>query len=266
MYELKKHMKIYWQYFRQFWKSRMVYKKDFALGMFAQLISLATALAFLTLIFTRVDSIQGWSFNEMLLLAGFSGFVLNVHHLFLFNIYYLGEKYVVKGKLDRVLLRPLNPLFQVYADDVSDNNLSKLVANFALIIYSIAQIGLNLTLFQILLGIGFFVSGLLAYGGAFLAFATTAFWTGRSDAAIWLIFQLSDFRKYPYIIYGDAIKIILVTLVPIAFLSFFPVEFLLGRTGIGSTHITILLAGPVFYLLGYGFWKLGLSNYSSTGS
>lgn len=266
MNELEKHLKVYLHYFKQFWKTRMVYKKDFMLGMLAQLISLGTALAFLTLIFTRVDSIQGWSFSEMLLLTGFSGFILNVHHIFLFNIYRLGEKYIVQGELDRVLLRPLNPLFQVYADDVSDNNLSKLVANLTLIFYSLSQLRLSLGLSEVLIGIGFGLSGLLAYGAAFLVFATTAFWTGRSDAAIWLIFQLSDFRKYPYTIYGDAIKLVLVTLVPIAFISYFPVSFLLGRTGLNLVQLTILISGPLLFLLAYRFWKFGLSRYSSTGS
>jgi ABC-2 type transport system permease protein len=244
----------------------MVYKHDLIIGMFAQLISMATALAFLTLIFTRVDSIQGWAFNELLFLAGFSGFVMNLHHIFFFNIYRLGEQYIVQGKMDRILLRPLNPLFQVYADDVSDNNLSKLVANFALIVYSAVQIGLNPGLFQLFIATGFVVGGVMIYGAVFLTFATTAFWTGKSDAAIWLVFQLSDFRKYPYSIYGDAIKIILVTLIPIALMSFFPVTYILNRPGWIEWQIISLLAGPVLFLLSYKFWKKGLSNYSSTGS
>jgi len=244
----------------------MVYKKDFVLGMAAQLVSMTTALAFLTLVFTQVNSIQGWSFNELLLLAGFSGFVMNLHHIFLFNIYRLGEDYIVKGGMDRLLLRPLNPLFQLYADDVSDNNVSKFIANGALIIYSSIQIGLEVGLVNLLGGIGFIFSGVLVFAAAFLAFATTAFWTGKSDAAIWLIFQLSDFRKYPYNIYGTAIKVLLVSLVPIAFASFFPVTFLLEKQGWKFWQVISLVAGPVFYFMAYKFWKYGLSQYSSTGS
>lgn len=263
---LKKHLKIYWLYFRQYWKSRLVYKADFLLGFTAQAVSLMTALAFLTLIFTRVESINGWSFNEMLLLAGIGGFVMNLHHIFLFNVYRLGETFVVQGKLDRVLVRPLNPLFQIYADDVSDNNISKFVVNAALIVYATSKLSMNLGIQEAVYGLFALISGVLIFAGIFLIFATTGFWTGKSRSAMWLVFQLSDFRKYPYSIYQAPVQAILVTLVPLAFASFFPATFFLDKPGWNAWQLASLIAGPIFYFIAYKFWRFGLSNYSSTGS
>lgn len=263
---VKKYLGIYWLYFKQYWKTRLVYKTDFAVGFIAQLVNLAASLAFLTLLFTQVDSINGWTFNEMLFLAGLGGFIMNFHHVFLFNMFSL-EDYIVEGKMDRFLVRPLSPLFQVYADDVSDNNLSKLIANSALIIYSSNQMGLTLlTLPNILYGIAALISGTLVFAAAYMAFATTGFWTGRSRSAIWLIFRLSEYRRYPYNIYSLPIQIILVTAIPIAFASFFPATFFLGRDGWATWQYISIAAGPVLYSLALAFWKYGLSQYSSTGS
>ena len=262
----KKYLTVYWVYFRQYWKTRLVYKTDFLLGFTAQAVSLVMSLAFLTLVFTRVESINGWTFNEMLLLAGVGGFILNLHHIFLFNIYRLGEKFIVRGNLDRLLVRPLNPLFQIYADDVSDNNLSKFLANAALVIYASAQLSLSLTLSELLYAVGALISGVLVFAGIYLLFATTAFWTGKSKSAMWLVFQLSDFRKYPYSIYQVPVQAILVTLVPLAFASFFPVTVFLDKPGWDTWQLASLVAGPLFYLLAYTFWRYGLSKYSSTGS
>jgi len=157
----RKYLSIYWLYFNQYWKTRLVYKTDFAVGFIAQLVNLGASLAFLTLLFTQVESISGWTFNEMLFLAGVGGFIMNFHHVFLFNMFNL-EDYIVEGKMDRFLLRPLSPLFQVYADEVSDNNISKLIANSALIIYSASEIGLNLlTSSNVLYGAGALASGVL---------------------------------------------------------------------------------------------------------
>lgn len=264
--ELKKYLRIYWMYFIQFWKTRLVYKADFTLGFFGQAISLGTSLAFLTLIFTQVNNINGWSYNELLLLAGFSGMIMNIHHVFLFNIFHLGENYIVNGKFDRFLVRPLNPLFQVYADNVSDNNLSKLIINIALIVYASLQIGLDLTVVNILYSLVAIASGVLVFASTYLIFATTAFWTGQSKNAIWLIFRMSDFRKYPFSIYSATIQVILVTLIPIAFASFFPVTFILGREEWAIWQIATIFVGPVFYLLAFKFWKFGMKSYSSTGS
>ncbi|MFB6199504.1 MAG: ABC transporter permease [Candidatus Nanohaloarchaea archaeon] len=264
--KMKKHLRIYLQYFVQYLKTRLVYKTDFLLGLTSQLTSLIVSLAFLTLIFTRVESINGWTFNQLLLLAGFGGFVMNLHHIFLFNIYMLGRKYIVKGKMDRLLVRPLNPLFQVYADGVSDDNISKFIANAALIIYAASQLSINLTLVKIVYTFLAVFSGVMIFAGIFLLFASTAFWTGRSRSAMWLVFNLTDFRKYPFGIYSVPLQALLTTLVPLAFASFFPVTLLIGKPGWEVWQIVTLFAGPVFYLVAYRFWKFGLSNYSSTGS
>lgn len=265
--EIKKHLEIYIQYFIQYWKTRLIYRKDFLLGFFSQAINLAISIAFISLIFTQVENLQGWSFDQMLLLVGFSGLIMNLHHIFFFNIYNLGEEYIVKGRFDRFLVRPLNPLFQIYADSVSDNNLSKFLANIAIIVYAASNIGAELlTLGNVIYGALAIISGVMVFASMYLWFATTAFWTGRSQSAIWLIFRLSDFRKYPYSIFGTAVQLILITIVPLAFASFFPVTFFLGMDNWMFWQYLTLLAGPISFLLAYSFWKYGVSNYSSTGS
>ncbi len=265
--EVKKYWRIYWLYFRQFWKSRLIYKADFVLGFTAHSLSVVFSVAFLTLLFTQVEQIQGWTFNEMLFLAGVGGFIMNIHHIFLFNIYRLGDDYVVTGKFDRFLVRPLSPLFQVYADEVRDNSVAKLLVNIALLAYAIPRLSVPIfTPEKMVYSVLALTSGVLIFAAIYLAFASTAFWTGRSRAAIWLIFRMSDFRKYPFGIYGSAIQLVLVTLIPIAFASFFPASFMLEKQGWTSFQIAAIAAGPVFYVLAHRFWKLGLSNYSSTGS
>lgn len=265
--QLKKHLTVYKAFFIAYWKSRLTYKADFLLGMASQAINLAFNIAFLTLIFTQVESLQGWTFNEMLLLAGFGGLILNIHHIFFFALYSLGEDYIIQGRLDRYLLRPLNPLFQVYSSTVSDNNISKLIVNIVLIIYAASQIEMALlTIPNLIYGFFATISGVLVLGSIFLAFSTTAFWTGRSKAIFWLFFQVSDFRKYPYGIFTTAIQLFLVTLIPIAFASFFPVTYFLERDEWRIWQIATLVVGPVFYFMAYKFWKIGVDNYSSTGS
>ncbi len=261
----RKHLAVYWGYFRQYWKSRLVYKADFLLGFVGQAISLAISLAFLTLLFTQVDTIQGWTYTEMLFLAGFGGFIMNLHHLFLFNMFNL-EEYVVQGRMDRFLVRPLDPLFQVYADDVSDNNLSKLIVNAGVLAYTVPTLGIPVTPVNAVYFVLATASGVLIFAATYLAFAATAFWTGRSQSAIWLIFQVTDFRRYPYGIYGTAAQIVLVTLIPIAFASFFPATYFLQKPGWDLWQALSLVAGPVYFLAAYRFWRYGLTNYSSTGS
>lgn len=263
---IKKHWRVYRKFFAMYMKSRLIYKADFILGFTSQLISLIFSVAFLTLLFTQVENIQGWSFNEILLLAGFSGLILNLHHIFFFAPYRLGEDYIISGKMDRYFVRPLNMLFQVFARYIADDNISKFLANIAIIIYASSQIGLTFEPVKLLYGAAAVVSGVMVIGSIFVTFGTTAFWTGRSQAIFWLFFRISDFRRYPYNIFSQPIKIILVTIVPIAFTSFFPTTFLLDMEQWRSWQIASLVVGPVLYYGAYQFWKYGLSSYSSTGS
>jgi ABC-2 type transport system permease protein len=264
---LKKYGRIYWKYFKQFWKSRLIYKTDFVLGIIAHSISVIFSIAFLSLLFTQVEHLNGWTFEQMLFLAATGGIIMNVHHIFLFNIYRLGEQYIVKGDLDRVLLRPLNPLFQIYAGEVRDNSVAKLLVNLAIMGYALANISIGMfTPLKIVYGLLVLISGVMIFASTYLVFASTAFWTGRSQAAIWLIFRISDFRKYPFSIYGAPIQVLLVTFIPLAFASFFPATFFLEKTGWELWQLASIIAGPVFYFFAHKFWRFGLSNYSSTGS
>ena len=263
---VKKHWNVYKKFFAMYMKSRLIYKADFILGFTSQLINLIFSVAFLSLLFTQVESIQGWNFDEILLLAGFSGLILNLHHIFFFAPYRLGEDYIISGRMDRYFVRPLNMLFQVFARYIADDNISKVLANMAIVIYAWNQLALSIAPVKILYGLLAIISGVMVLGSIFVTFGTTAFWTGRSQAIFWLFFRISDFRRYPYSIFSQPIKIILVTIVPIAFTSFFPTTFLLGMPEWRSWQIATLIVGPVMYLLAYQFWKFGLSRYSSTGS
>lgn len=267
MNSFEKHLRVYWMYFKQFWKTRLIYKTDFVLNSFSQMLNLATSLAFLTLIFTQVESFNGWSFNEMLFLAGVGGVAMNLHHVFMLNIYNLGEDYVVKGKLDRFMVRPMNVLFQVYADKVRDENVPKLMTNFALIVYAANAMGLELLRPAfVLYAVPALFSAVLGFASVYLWISSLAFWTGKNRPLVWIVFRISDFRRYPFTIYSTAIRAVLITLVPLAFASFFPATFFLGRDSWTAFQILSLVAGPVAFLLAYKFWEFGLSNYSSTGS
>jgi len=263
---IKKHWRVYKKFFWMYMKSRLIYKADFVLGFTSQLINLIFSVAFLSLLFTQVENIQGWSFNEILLLAGFSGVILNLHHIFFFAPYRLGEDYIISGRMDRYFVRPLNMLFQVFARYIADDNVSKFLANVFIIFYASSQIGISFEIIKLLYAFAAIVSGVMVIGSIFIVFGTTAFWTGRSQAIFWLFFRISDFRKYPYSIFSQPVKLLLITLVPIAFTSFFPTTYLLDMNQWRSWQLASILVGPVAYLFAYRFWMFGLTRYSSTGS
>ncbi|MFB6203475.1 MAG: ABC transporter permease [Candidatus Nanohaloarchaea archaeon] len=263
---LKRYLRIYRHYFVQYLKSRLVYQGDTYINFVGRFIEVASSVAFLGLIFTQVEQIQGWTFNELLFLAGFGGTIMNLHHFFFMNIYRFGEDYVLSGDFDRFLVRPLNPLFQVYADGVNDSSIPKLIGNFAMMVYAASALGIAVTPAKILYLVPAVVSGVLVFASIYLAFSATAFWLGKSQQLIWVLFNISDFRKYPYGIYALPVQVLLITLIPFAFATFFPATYFLQKGDWGTMQMLSLVAGPVFFSIAYRFWQHGVENYSSTGS
>ncbi|WP_414836464.1 ABC transporter permease [Candidatus Nanohalococcus occultus] len=266
MSELKRHLKAYSVFFKGFIKSKLIYKTDFALGMVHQLVSIGLSLGFIGLIFTQVDSIQGWTLSEMLFLTGFARLVYNTHSFFLFGVYSLGEFHIVNGSLDRYKVRPLNVLFQVYSNYVQIHAIADIVVSLGIIAYTLPKLSVNVfTPSGILYGLMALLSSILAYAGIFLFIGSTGFWTGRTESLFGIFFEVNQFRKYPIEIFSASLQFLFTAILPIAAASFYPVEYLLGR-GTYLTGYSVLLAGPVFFLASYSFFKYGLKNYSSTGS
>jgi len=265
--EVKHHWQVYRSFFIAFVKTKLIYKTDFILGTLNQLVSLTASVAFIGLIFTQIESLNGWSIYELLFLAGVSRLILNVHGFFGFGPFSLGEHYIVRGRLDRFKVRPLNVLFQVYGSYVQTHAFSDIVASIFLIAYTLPYLGVTvITPLNMVYFLFAVVSGVLTIGAVFLAFASTGFWTGRTESLFQIFFDLASFRKYPLTIYSAPLKAFFTVLFPVAFASFYPVTFLLGKESSAFLEFTTLFVGPVFYLGAYGFWRYGLSKYSSTGS
>lgn len=265
--EVKHHWKVYRNFFIAFVKTKLIYKTDFVLGTLNQLVSLSASVAFIGLIFTQIENLNGWSIYQLLFLAGLSRLIMNIHGFFGFGPFSLGEHYIVRGRLDRFKVRPLNVLFQVYGSYVQTHAFSDIIASLALMAYTLPYLDVAIiTPLNIIYLLFAIVSGVLTFGAVFLSFATTGFWTGRTESLFQIFFDLAGFRKYPLTIYSAPLKAFFTVLFPVAFASFYPATFLLGKEASGILQVATLFVGPVFYLIAYGFWSYGLSKYSSTGS
>ncbi|WEL23191.1 ABC transporter permease [Candidatus Nanohalovita haloferacivicina] len=248
-------------------KTQLVYFKDTILGLVNQFFSIFSSLLLIGLIFTQVDSINGWGLYELLFLTGLSRFVLHFHTIFMFSTVFLGEHYITTGRLDRYLVRPLNVLYQLYASRVNFHNLGDAVASLLIVIYSVNQIqGFSLTGLKVIYALLSLGSAVMVIAAIFLFFGTIGFWTGRTGSLFSLFWKVRKFMKYPFGIYSEAMKIFFITIMPIAFASFFQASFLLGKFQYIRLQALSIVAGPVFYILAYRFWLYGLSKYSSTGS
>ncbi len=135
---------IFGAYFGQFVKTRLVYRMDFLVDTLGVLASIAIQLAVLTALFAKVHALKGWSFEQVLFIYGFSLVPLGLFNLVSVNLYGFSEAYIIEGKFDRVLLRPVNALAQVLCESFNVSGLNEILLGLAVAVWAGVRLHLEL--------------------------------------------------------------------------------------------------------------------------
>src|SRR6266581_600323 len=67
-----RYLRLFGMYFSQYAKARLEYRADFFSSVLASFLGTAASFGFLLIVFSRVPAVQGWKFEEMVFLYGFS--------------------------------------------------------------------------------------------------------------------------------------------------------------------------------------------------
>ena len=260
------HAKIWAFFVAQFLKRRMIYQMDFLAGLAADFTLQFVNLLFLFVIFEKVPDLRGWRRDEVLFIYGLAIMSYGLFHAFFSNVYYLGNTYIVEGNMDRVLLRPLNPLFQVYAERVDLEDAGEVLLGAVLVAYAYHRLGLEWSLLHLAALPLFVIMGVLVFLGVFTALASAGFWFVDRVGILPPVYNMMAFGRYPVTIYHPFLRFVLSWIIPFAFVGFFPSTWFLGRLEyIGYFVVTPLVSVTVFGI-GCALFHAGLRRYESVGS
>lgn len=259
--------KIYFRYLGQYLKGRFAYRLDVLIQMMFALSTQIASLIFILTIFSHIPDINGWSYGEILFIYGFAQTSIALFSMFFSNLTRLGRFYILDGNLDRILIRPLLPLFQIIIARLNIGSLSTLAMGVGALLYASAKLNLSLSFLQFFLLVGLIFSATLTFAGMVFILVSLTFWVKDPTGAIaWPLMTVRDFAKYPITIYSPALQVLLSWILPLAFTSFYPATLFLGR----KDYILYAYLTPVIALLTWGIgtfvWNLGLRKYESSGS
>lgn len=263
---MRKYARLYIKFLSQYLKSLMEYKADFFIGLFGFIVIQATGIAFLYLVFQRIPSLNGWSFDEILFIYGFAQLPRGLDHLFTDNLWLLAGRIIVRGEFDRYLLRPINPLFHLLAERFQPDAFGELAVGIALIAASVSKLKLNFNFMDIVAFIFVVICGSVIYTAIKLFFASFAFWLKFSQSILFMNYMLADFTKYPISIYSKWIRVILTFVIPFAFTAFFPAGYFVGKVNMSIAVGGTALAAVLSFTVAYITWGLGIKAYESAGS
>ncbi|MEK3808566.1 ABC transporter permease [Metabacillus sp. SLBN-84] len=263
---LKRYTKLYYIFAKNHIKVMMEYRVDFFIGVISVMLQQFASIFFVKVVFDHIEQINGWTFYEILFIYGIAATGRSLHHIFFDNLWTLGWQYVRPGQMDRLLIRPINPLFHVCADRLQQDGLGQLVIGILILAAAFPQLDLAFGFADWLMLVVMIVSSGLIYIAINLFFATFSFWMIDSLPIVYAVFNLSEFAKYPMTIYNKTIRVFLTWVIPYGFTAFYPAAWFLDREGYAFVGILSPLVGLVSIALAYVFWLYGLRAYASTGT
>ncbi len=257
---------IFAAYFAQFVKMRLAYRMDFFVDTLAVSFSMVIQLAVLSTLFSKVKALDGWSFEQVLFIYAFSLLPLGLFNLVSVNLYRFSDQYIIQGKFDRVLLRPVGTLAQVIFESFNVSGLNEILLGIVMMTYAGMKLGLDFGVQEILMLAVLAPSASLVYMGVFLAITSVSFWHEDRMGLAPPVYNIIRFSRYPITIYSLPIRIFLTFVLPFAWVAFFPATWFLGSEEFGRLALLTPLVGLVVFGGSVLIWQRGVRNYASTGS
>ena len=262
---MTRYISLYWHFLTQRVKALMEYRANFIIGATSTIFLQASSILAIWVVMQKIPVLNGWNYDEILLVYGFITLAKSINHMFADNLWTLGRVYIRSGGFDRFLVRPINPLFHLLADRFCQDGVGNFLVGVALLVKASISLHIVWTPINLLMLVTNVLSGGLIFIALNLLTCVTAFWIVDSVPVTRLVFDNHLFAQYPLTIYPKAINILLTWIIPYGLASFYPASFILGRDLGWLAWFTPLVAALLLFLA-YRFWVFGLRHYSGTGT
>jgi ABC-2 type transport system permease protein len=251
-------------------RSQLQYRLSFALTLIG--VALVTFLDFavILILFGQVDALGEWSVGEVAVLYGISCVSFALTDLAIGHLDLL-PRMIREGDFDLILIRPLGTLFQVVSSDFALRRLGRFAQGLAVLIVATVSLDIEWTAGRagmLLVGV---VAGAAIFAGIWIALATIAFWLVDSMEATNAFTNGGGFMaQYPINIFGPWLRRLVVFVIPVSFVAYFPALFVLDKEDplglpaalqYASPLVAVLLCVPSGLL-----WRAAVRRYRSVGA
>jgi ABC-2 type transport system permease protein len=262
-----RYLEIYWLMVRNSLIREMSFKANFLLWLAVELLWFLGQIVFIEVLFQYVDRIGDWSKWQVVLLVGTHQLIAQIFHAFFFvNLANLPEL-VRTGKLDLMLLLPVDPQFAVSTRQFGLDNLLNAFVGLGIVVFSLFKLHLVPSAPQIAVFIVAVGLGIAVHYSVLFFLATMSFWIVRAQGLVYGYFNLFNIGRYPDIVFRGAFKVIFTSFVPVILVANVPARAITGHFSEGGAGFWSLLIATFSVLIATRFfWNFALRRYSSASS
>jgi len=243
--------------------AEMEYRVNFLVAAINSLGQLAGTLFTLNILYRKGYHFAGWSWHEALLVVGLFTLLDGMASTLLSPNLSRIVQHVQNGTLDFILLKPLDPQFQLSTRNMSPWGFPNVVFALVLLVYAGMQVPLPAAAYALGI-IPMILSGIILYT-LWFAVATTTIWFTKVWNATEVLRSFLEAGKYPMSAYPVAYQFFFTFILPVAFLTTVPAEVMRGQHSAAFILIEAAVALTLFVVTRC-FWKFALRSYTSASS
>ena len=252
------------------WKNSVVremgFKTNFILWIFVELLWFALQLSFIAVIYAHTDRIGDWTKWEVVLLMGTAHFIQQIFQaFFLSNCTELSEL-IRTGKLDFMLLLPVNTRFLISLRKVDLGGFVNGGSALVVIGYSLKQLALVPTATQMLGFFLFAITGILIHYSLMFLLSTVSFWTVRAQGIVWGYYTLYNISRFPDAAYRGAFKAFFTFVIPMVLVANVPAKVIVQKLQSPSELLLLVVMMFACAAVSELGWRFALRHYTSASS
>jgi ABC-2 type transport system permease protein len=251
-------------------RSSLAYPASFAVMLVSGALITAIDFVAVVLMFSHIKSFGGFDLGEMAVLYGTASMTLGFADVSTGSIERIGQR-IRTGELDVWLIRPVPALLQAAADNFALRRIGKPLQAVLVLVLGLRAVDLDWTVAKGIVLVLSVVTGSVIFGAIFVLGAAFQFVSiDAAEVTNSFTYGGQQLTQYPLSVFGREIVRAVTFVVPLAFVNYYPVLFVLGKPAPLGLPSWIGLLAPavavVMTALASLAWRGGLRRYRSTGS
>jgi len=251
-------------------RSQLQYRLSFALTVSGNVLLTSLDFAAILVLFGQVDALGGWTVDEVALLYGISCVSLALTDIAVGQLDQL-PRMIREGEFDQILVRPLGSLLQVVSADLALRHLGRLLQGLIILGVALTQVDVDWTPGRAAMPLVAIVAGVAIFAGIWVAFSAIAFWLIDSQEVSNAFTYGGGFTaQYPVNIFGRWLRRLVIFVIPLAFVSYFPALYVLDKPDQLGLPSALQFASPAVAVAvaaaAWVVWTTAVRHYRSVGS
>ena len=252
------------------WKNSVtretMFKGNFLLWIIVEVLWFALQLSFIGVLYLHTDSIGSWTKWEVVLLIGASHFIQQIFQaFFLINCTNLSEL-VRTGKLDFLLLLPVNTRFVVSLRQVDLGGFVNAGSAIAVMSYAAHRLHLSPSLLQVAGFLLLCTAGVVIHYSLMFLLASISFWTVKAQGIVWGYYNLFNIARMPDEAFRGLFKAFFTFAIPMLLVSNVPTRVLADKLTSPPQLLLLLAMSMVCAVASEWGWRASVRQYTSASS